>query len=283
MISPSEEEYILAHACVPEHLVDLMALVSGGEPFLRGDFLCLARERWAILVGYPLTGDFVAAGLQQAVEDVHKTFRPDHLWFIAPEVPPALAAACRDRESDQYYRLELQDFRITAKLRRRVERAARELTVEKEEALTGEHRALVAEFLERERPAARIEKLFLGMAEYTAKAPSALVLTARRKAGGISAFYVVDVGANEFATYVVGCHSKEAYVPGASDLLFFEMAGLAREHGKRYIHLGVGVNEGIRRFKEKWGGIPFLRYEFCEHGRGLPRMLVPFFSGIWSR
>lgn len=198
-------------------------------------------------------------------------------------MPPALAAACRDRESDQYYKLELRDFRITANLRRRVERAARELTVEKEKALTGEHRALVAEFLERERPAARIEKLFLEMAEYTAKAPSALVLTARRKAGGISAFYVVDVGASEFATYVVGCHSKEAYVPGASDLLFFEMAGLAREHGKRYIHLGLGVNEGIRRFKEKWGGIPFLRYEFCEHGRGLPGMLVPFFSGIWSR
>jgi hypothetical protein len=24
------------------------------------------------------------------------------------------------------------------------------------------------------------------------------------------------------------------------------------------------VNEGIRRFKEKWGGVPFLNYEFCE-------------------
>jgi hypothetical protein len=43
------------------------------------------------------------------------------------------------------------------------------------------------------------------------------------------------------------------------------MMALTREHGKSIIDLGLGVNEGIRRFKEKWGGIPFLKYEFCEH------------------
>lgn len=52
-----------------------------------------------------------------------------------------------------------------------------------------------------------------------------------------------------------------------SDLLFYEMINLAKEHGKGYINLGLGVNEGIRRFKEKWGGVPFLRYEFCEYRR----------------
>lgn len=283
MISPHEEEYILAHAYVPEHLVGLMRVVSGGEAFLRGEFLCLAKDTWAILVGYPLNGDFAGVDLQRAVEDVLRVFRPQHLWFIAPEVPAALAPACRERESDHYYKLELQDFRLKVSLRRLVERAARELTVEREQAVTGEHQAVVAEFLAREKPAPRIERLFLSMAEYAANSASAVVLTARQKEGNISAFYVVDLGARQFGTYVVGCHSRKHYVPGASDLLFFEMAGLAREHGKRYIHLGLGVNEGIRRFKEKWGGVPFLRYEFCDHGRVLPRILLPFFSGIWSR
>lgn len=282
MISPDEEEYILAHAYVPEHLVGLMTSVSGGEPFLCGEFLCLAKDNWAILIGFPLSGEFVAAGLQQAVQDVLRAFRPQHLWFIAPEVPAPLAGACRERESDYYYKLDLQDFTPKAGPRRLVERAARELTVERETAVTGEHQAVVAEFLERERPAPRIAQLFLSMAEYAAKSASAVILTARQREGRIAAFYVVDVGARQFATYVAGCHSKKGYVPGASDLLFFEMAGLAREVGKRYIHLGLGVNEGIRRFKEKWGGFPFLRYEFCEHGRGLPRILLPVFSGIWS-
>ncbi len=42
------------------------------------------------------------------------------------------------------------------------------------------------------------------------------------------------------------------------------MIALSRESGKQYIHLGLGVNEGIRRFKKKWGGVPTRRYEMCE-------------------
>jgi hypothetical protein len=42
------------------------------------------------------------------------------------------------------------------------------------------------------------------------------------------------------------------------------MIELALREGKEYICLGLGVNSGIRRFKEKWGGKPFLAYEFCE-------------------
>jgi uncharacterized protein YbaP (TraB family) len=35
----------------------------------------------------------------------------------------------------------------------------------------------------------------------------------------------------------------------------------ARSRGKRYIHLGLGVNEGITRFKRKWGGMPALSFQ----------------------
>jgi hypothetical protein len=52
---------------------------------------------------------------------------------------------------------------------------------------------------------------------------------------------------------------------------------LAGEKHKEYIHLGLGVNEGIRRFKKKWGGIPFLKYEFCELSGGAKEPL----SWLW--
>ena len=81
------------------------------------------------------------------------------------------------------------------------------------------------------------------------------------------------MGAKNFSTYVLGCHSKKHYVAHASDLLFLEMINLTREHGKHTIHLGLGVNEGIRRFKEKWGGMPSLNYEFCERDYGTTRTL----------
>ena len=81
----------------------------------------------------------------------------------------------------------------------------------------------------------------------------------------------MDLGAKNFSAYILGSHSKKHYVPHASDLLFLEMINLTREEGKNSINLGLGVNEGIRRFKEKWGGKPFLRYEFCECRYGAAR------------
>jgi hypothetical protein len=51
---------------------------------------------------------------------------------------------------------------------------------------------------------------------------------------------------------------------GASDLLLSELVELSAEHGKAYIHLGLGVNRGIWRFKKKWGARPVLSYKMCE-------------------
>ncbi len=91
-----------------------------------------------------------------------------------------------------------------------------------------------------------------------------MLLSAWNRAEKLAAYFVVALAAKDFSNYVIGCHSRKHYVKGASDLLFLEMIRLSREHGKRYIHLGLGVNQGIRQFKKKWGGKPTLNYEMCE-------------------
>ena len=280
MITPDQERYILDHAYVPEHTVGLMAGVSQGEPFLLDDYLGFKGESWVILVGYPLAGDFDEEEFGRVVADAMKSFRPVRLWFIAPAIPPAVMHLCQERESDDYYTLALQPFELPAPLRRLVHRASRELTLERGRAMTEAHGKLIAEFLAREKPGPRIERLFRSMPEYVSRAETAVVLTAWDRVGEASAFYVVDLDAKYFATYVVGCHSKRQYVVGASDALFHDMIALARGHGKSYIHLGLGVNEGIRRFKEKWGGVPRLRYEFCEFRPQRPFWSHPFTAGV---
>jgi len=282
MISPEEERYILSRASVPEHIVGLMTGISRGEAFLVDRYVGFAGETWLILVGYPLEGPFAHEEFARLVTGTIASFRPESLWFIAPEIPAGIAHLCRDRESDTYYTLDLRDFTLRSPLRRLVTRASRDLVVERSREITAEHQALVAEFLEREKPAPRIERLFLRMGDYVADSATTMVLTGRDRAGVASAFYVIELAARDFATYVVGCHSKRHYVVGASDLLFHDMVTLAREQGKSYIHLGLGVNEGIRRFKEKWGGVPRLHYEFCEYRRS---DLLRFFSvppRIWT-
>lgn len=278
MISPDDERYILTHAYVPEHIVGLMAGVSGGEPFLVDDYLGFAKDNWVILVGYPLAGNFASDEFGRVVAGTLTSLRPEYLWFIAPEVPPSVKPLCQGQESDDYYTLLLQQFEMKAPLRRIVNRASRDLRIERGRQIAKAHQELIAEFLEREKPGSRIERLFLSMAGYVPRSGTAVVLTTRDRAGKVSAFYVVELAAKDFATYVVGCHSKRHYAIGASDLVFQEMIRLAREHGKRYIHLGLGVNEGIRRFKEKWGGVPVLRYEFCEYRRRDPFRLLPVLS-----
>jgi hypothetical protein len=264
MIAAAEEQYLLDKAYVPEHVVGLMTAISGGEPFLVDHHLLLTGDNWLIVIGYPLDGDRSPESLEGFLEGVAARFGKPHLLVIAPELPRALCEQAREHESDYYYRLDTATFEPQGRLRREVEKARNALTVELTDQFTGEHRRIITEFLKREKPGVRIAELYLGMERYAGKSPTSLILNARNREGLLAAFFVVETAAKRFASYVVGCHSKKGYVPHASDLLFVEMVALARNRGKEFIHLGLGVNAGIRRFKEKWGGVPSLSYEFCE-------------------
>jgi hypothetical protein len=147
------------------------------------------------------------------------------------------------------------------------------LRIERSHSFSKEHKTLVTEFLKREKLSPRLRELYLAMPDYVPRSTSALVLNAWDRNEKLSAFYVVDLAAAEFTTYLLGCHSKKNYVSHASDLLFFEMIKLSQEHQKKSINLGLGVNNGIRRFKEKWGGVPCLNYEYCECHYSNTRMM----------
>jgi hypothetical protein len=271
VMTPEEKTDTLTRAYVPEHIVSLMTLISKGDPFLIEDHLCLVKENWLILVGYPLDKNYSQERCGRILKQAVESFRPKSLSFIGPEIPPLLLESCRERESDQYYMLDISKTQQKPSLLRVTHQASKELTVERGNSITGEHKALITELLKREKLPARIRELYLAMPDYVGRSSTAWTLNALDKTRKLCAFYVVDLGAADFTTYVLGSHSKKHYLPHASDLLFLEMINLTREHGKKIINLGLGVNEGIRRFKEKWGGKPFLTYEFCECRYGVAK------------
>ncbi len=269
MLSRDEELYILRKAYLPEHIVSLMALVSKGEPYLADDYLYFARDNWAIFVGYPLEETFSLARCEAAAQRVVDALGPEYLWFIGPQVPPAWSGSCEERQSDWYYEIDLAELSPRPSLLRQAEKAAMELRMDAASVFTREHDALVAEFLrgEKELPP-MVRELYRAMPDYVAASPTATVLGAYDKRDRLAALFVVDLAAQAFAAYVLGCYSRKHYVAHASDLLFREMIELAKREQKSYINLGLGVNPGIKRFKEKWGGVPFLAYEFCERRYG---------------
>jgi len=271
MITPEDEEYILSRAYVPEHIVNLMASISRGEPFFTDDHLGFVKDNWLIFVGYPLDENFSQDRCDKTLKQAVETFRPEYLWFIGPEIPVSLLESCTERETDQYYRLDLGQIKLKPSLKRMADKASHELIVERGHIISKDHEALIAELLKREKLPPRLRELYRAMPYYVSHSSSACVLNARNKSGKLSAFFVVEFGAKNFSTYVLGSHSKKHYVPHASDLLFFEMIKLTQEQRKDIINLGLGVNAGIRRFKEKWGGIPYLNYEFCERYYGYTR------------
>jgi len=271
VITPQEEAYIMERAYVPEHIINLMGPISKGEPFLKEDHLGFVKDNWLIFVGYPLDGNFSQVRSERVLKQAVETFRPEVLWFIGPEILPSLLDSCKERETDRYYTLDLDQTKLKSSLQRVADKASKELIVERGHSLSKDHDVLIAELLKREKLPPRIKELYRAMPDYVIRSPSACTLNARDKNRKLSAFFVVELGARNFSTYVLGSHSKKHYVPHASDLLFLEMIKLTREHGKHTIHLGLGVNRGIRRFKEKWGGTPSLKYEFCERFYGYTR------------
>jgi len=264
VISRQEEEYILGKAYIPEHIVPLMVGISMGEPYFRDDYFFLVKDDLLIFIGYPLENDFrekfFASTLRKAIGE----FRPAHTWFIVPEGPESFFSVGQRREKDEYFRLDLRDHKIKGGLKRSLEKASQNLTVHKNRSMSPEHLALTQEFLEKEDLSPRVKELYRRIPSYLAHSKTSLLLSARDGQENLSAYYVLELGAKTFATYVSGCFSRKHYVPHASDLLFLEMTNVAKENKKEYVHLGLGVNEGIRRFKKKWGGMPSLAYEFWE-------------------
>jgi len=273
VITPEEEAYVLETAYIPEHIINLMAPISKGEPFLIEEHLGFVKDNWLIFVGYPLDENFSQGRSERVLEQAVKKFRPGVLWFIGPEILPSLLDSCEERETDRYYTLDIEQTKLKPSLQRVADKASKELTVERSRSLSKEHEALIAELLKREKLPPRVRELYRAMPDYVTRSSSACTLNVWDKNRKLSAFFVVELGGKNFSTYVLGCHSKKHYVPHASDLLFLEMINLTREHGKHTIHLGLGVNAGIRRFKEKWGGVPSLNYEFCERDYGTTRTL----------
>ncbi len=264
MLSAQEEAYILDRAYVPEHCIRLMTHVSGGEPFLIDDFFICRKENWIILIGYPLEDNFSADKLKNVLSRIKIKFHPEFVSLIAPEMPSSLTAACQESQSDAYFALQTQKPIIRSPVKRNLRKARQKLSVESSSSMQGHHQDLMHEFIARARLSERVQRLLFKLPEFVARSEMAFVLNAWDKADKLAAFYVIDLEARQFSNYIMGCHSKKNYVLGASDLLLFELINLSLEYDKPFIHLGLGVNAGVRRFKAKWGGVPLRRYEMCE-------------------
>ena len=263
MLTVEEKATVLANAYVPEHSVDLIGGISGGEPFLVGDCLVFWKNGELIVNGFPLAGPFNGSQFEVLTNRLRRRFRPERISYIAPQRPLSLAGRISETASDEYYTLDLQDVSMPAAVKRNIRNASRQLSVSVSGPMDRSHRQLMDEFIARVNPGPRVSRLLDRMPAYVASQSGGIVLSARDDQERLNAFYVVDLAPAGFSTYVIGCYTRRPYITGASDLLMSALVDLSRHSGKTFIHLGLGINEGLRRFKKKWGGVPSRPYRMA--------------------
>jgi hypothetical protein len=255
MLSKNEYNFVYNHAHLPEHLPDYVETVSGAKPYLLDNYLCYFRKRHLIFIGYPLgigTGD-TSLVFQNACE----RFKPFTAAIIAPE-RLHVEKPVDWQPDDHYYTLDLPFEKPNSGISYMIRRARRELQIS-EGGLKKEHKNMIKEFTTQHEFSIEQLHIFKKIPKYLKKTSTARLLEAKR-GDELVAFSIVDLGSLDFAFYLFNFRSMAINIPGASDLLFWEMLLLAQTSGKKAVNLGLGINDGIRRFKEKWGGKPFRPY-----------------------
>jgi hypothetical protein len=276
MITTAQEDYIEQYAYLPEHIPRYVTPISQTEPHLFGDYLVYAKKGHFILVGYPLNEAFEEGRLGRALEDAVQCLKPVSVSLIAPAIPPSLQQGSSP-SMDQYYRLDLSTLSISQKSRNMLRRAGRELSVGKNPHFDQEHKKIVEEFLKSHSADEATRFIFRRIDAYLSSSKTASIFEARTGDGDLVAFDIAEFMPKDYAVYMFNFRSHTRYIPGASDLLLSTVMQQAIAEGKKYINLGLGINQGVSFFKEKWGGAVFLPHAFCLYHpprKGLLEMLL---------
>jgi hypothetical protein len=275
-----DESYAIQRAYVPEHLPGYVRAVSGGKAYVAGPYVLYERQGHLVFIGYPLEGAFERSSAQRAVDEAVKEMHPRVISVIAPEGGLVAGGEMAESGSDNYFSLSVRGASIPQKTRTMIRRAGREVSVTVGRKWTGGHGRLVEAFLRSRRLDEGTRSIYEKAGDYVSSCPSALLFEAKAPDGRLAAFDVADFGSRTYAFYMFNFRSQDGAVPGASDLLLHAIVAAAREQGKQYVNLGLGINAGVRFFKEKWGAVPFLGYAYGRWTTGLRETPFDLFSRL---
>ena len=236
-------------------------------PHLVGNYLCFTDKKRLTFIGYPLTS--AEDNPAEDYEAACARFKPDTVSIVASEIWLQEGTYIGD-VPDQYYRLILPIKHVHPEVAYMLRRAERELRVT-EGAFGRKHKKIIKAFLSTHDLSEGQRQIFKNIPRYFNTSQNVRLLEAWH-GKNLAAFNILDMSSARYAFYLFNFRSTKVNVPGASDLLFHDMAALAHKEGKEVINLGLGINKGIRRFKEKWGGKPFLAHVSAIVQRKQPEM-----------
>lgn len=259
MIGPDHLTRVTSHAVVPEQVVAYVSAVSGARPRMVGP--CVGYECGGefVLAAYPLHDPRDEGAMAEAVEQALQIPGLRRITVIGPTRPASAPPGSRFEE-DRYYAVPVPPPEPASKLRNLLRRASRELTVERGRQWGDDHLHLVQRYLDERRLAPGTRHIFERLPGYLAASPGSLLFSARLADGRLAAFAVGEFASLCTAFFMFCFRDFQLAPPGSTDLLLSDLLDEAGRRGHSLMNLGLGVNEGIRFFKRKWGAIDFLPY-----------------------
>ena len=259
MMGPDRLARVSAEAVVPEQVVPYVRAVAGSRPAMIGACVGYKSEGSTVLVGYPLHDPKDEGAMADSVEEALRMRGLRRLTVMGPVRPPQAPPGVRIAE-DAYFSLPLPLPAPGQKLRNLLRRAGRELALHREDRLGEDHSALVQRYLDERRLAPGTRHIFRQLPRYLEASPGSLVLSARLADGRLAAFAVGEFGSLSTAFFLFCFRDSKLAPPGSADLALSGLLDEAQQRGQSRMNLGLGVSEGIRFFKRKWGAEPFLPY-----------------------
>ncbi len=258
MIGPDRLARVTAGAVVPEQVVPYVCAVAGSRPRLIGSCVGFESEKQLVLLGYPLHDPLDIKGLKNAVDEALKSPGLERITVIGPSRPPQ-APAKTEAIEDRYYALPVPT-RPGQKLRNLLRRAGRDLIVDRGRDFGDQHAMLVRQYLDERLLEAGTRHIFRNLPEYLDASKTSLIVSARLMDGRLAAFAIGEFASLHTAFFMFCFRDRTLAPPGSADLVLSGLLEAAYERGHTRMNLGLGVNQGIRFFKLKWGAELFLPY-----------------------
>ena len=282
MLSQNELALVLKGAYLPEHLPSYFQKFSKMEPFIEDQFLYYKNEDVISFIGYPLGAeelylanqdmDKVYKEMTVVLDKVVEQHKPKDVKIIAPIEIPVKGYKIEKAtvEKDSYAILDIENLKLPSKVKNMINRGSRELETTFSRDFSVQNYKLLLEFLKEKRFPDTSSNFYHNIPDYVIHSETAVVINAykigQRSKEELLGYNIVDFSYGDFCFYlfnVIG--DGEDHIPGTSDLLMHEMVQLTKEKGKKYINMGLGINRGIKKFKEKWGAKDLINYNFMSY------------------
>lgn len=252
---------VILEPYIPEQIIDYFEAISGLRTEIYKGYIVYRDTDSIVVVGYPIKGEFSEDNIIKIVQEILSRQEVENIVVIAPRLPSGLEF--EEVRSDNYYRMTLPVSVMSKRLRYMVSRASKDLTINLSRNLTKDHRNLIEDFLKRPNIEESMKFVCSRLENYLLRSSTVKVINAYTRNGGLAGFDIVDLPPGEYSFYMFNIVSRtDNYVPGVSDLLLYYLLKISYEGGKKYVNMGLGINEGVARFKMKWGATPFLPYQY---------------------